>query len=181
VNSRKQIRLAKRPAHQAQAGFTLLELTIALAILWVAGTALVAVFAMAMARSNSQGELATRATELAHDKMEYLMGLNYNDVNLVSSTAVEYFDAVMCQCGTTCNGTAAACSAPSGSSAPTGAMFQRTWTVAREAVNTTRPMWVISVTASVIPGKKISDIAASSSSSGSSLVTTTLICEKGNF
>jgi type II secretory pathway pseudopilin PulG len=181
VKSREQNCFGKKPGRKVQAGFTMIELVIALVILWIIGTALVAVFATAMARSNSQGELATRATELAHDKMEYLMGLYYNDTNLVSSVNPEFFDPVMCQCGTTCNGTAATCSTASGSTAPAGAMFQRTWTVARETSNPSRPMWVLSVTASVVPGKTLADIAASSSSSGSSLVTTTLISEKGNF
>lgn len=181
MKGRKQSGCGNKSGGKAQAGFTLIELAIALAILWIAGTALVAVFASAMARSNSQGEISTRTTELAHDKMETLMGLTYNDSNLVSSANPEFFDPVMCQCGTTCNGTAATCSAASGSTAPSGAMFQRTWTVAHEAGNATRPMWVIGVTASVVPGKKLADIAASSSSSGSPLVTTTLICEKGNF
>lgn len=181
MNSRKQNRCGEKPGRDGQDGFTLLELTIALAILWVAGTALVGVFGVAMARGSSQGEFATRVTELAHDKMEYLMGLGYNDPSLVGSVNAEFFDPVMCQCGTTCNGAAATCSAPSGGTAPAGSMFQRTWTVARETGNPSRPMWVISVTASVIPGKKLSDIAVSSSSSGASLVTTTLICEKGNF
>jgi hypothetical protein len=63
----------------AQAGISLLETAIALAILLTASVGIMTMAAVSMTATEDQGHLMARATEYAQDKMEQLIALSYND------------------------------------------------------------------------------------------------------
>ena|SRR5579859_1709409 len=67
-------------------GLTLIETMIAAAILLIVVVGLLNLFTVAMTTNQQQGNLATRTTEYAQDKMEQLMAINYNDTT--TNTAV---------------------------------------------------------------------------------------------
>jgi prepilin-type N-terminal cleavage/methylation domain-containing protein len=69
-----------------QAGVTLIELMIAIAILAVVSAGLLGVFSIAAGQNKQQGEWATRTTEYCQDKMEQLLALQFTDVS--SNTTV---------------------------------------------------------------------------------------------
>jgi Flp pilus assembly protein TadG len=60
-------------------GTTLIETMIACLILLIVVVGLLNLFTAAMTTNQQQGNLATRTTEYAQDKMEQLMALNFND------------------------------------------------------------------------------------------------------
>ncbi|MHB8652609.1 MAG: prepilin-type N-terminal cleavage/methylation domain-containing protein [Terriglobia bacterium] len=62
-------------------GLTLIETMIAAAILLIVVVGLLNLFTVAMTTNQLQGNLATRTTEYAQDKMEQLMAINYNDAS----------------------------------------------------------------------------------------------------
>ena len=62
-----------------QSGVTLIETMIAVLLLLIMGAGMMGVFAFSIGTNKSQGELATRTTEYAQDKMEQLMALSYAD------------------------------------------------------------------------------------------------------
>jgi type II secretory pathway pseudopilin PulG len=68
-----------------QAGVTLLELLIAIAILMIVSIGVLGAFAFALSQNKSQGEITTRTAEYCGDKMEQLMGLSFSDTS--SNTA----------------------------------------------------------------------------------------------
>jgi len=68
-------------------GFSLIETMIALAILLIVVGALFSPFLIAIAQNESQGNVATRATELTQDKMEQLLALVFNDAGLGGTMA----------------------------------------------------------------------------------------------
>jgi prepilin-type N-terminal cleavage/methylation domain-containing protein len=61
------------------AGFSLLEVLIALTILLISLGALLGMFTVAVGDNANQGEAATRTTEYAQDKMEQLLALKFAD------------------------------------------------------------------------------------------------------
>lgn len=61
------------------AGFGLIEVLIAMAILLVGLSAILNLFVMAVGLNTNQGEVAKRVTEYAQDKMEQLLGLDFLD------------------------------------------------------------------------------------------------------
>jgi hypothetical protein len=63
----------------ASDGTTLIETTIACAILLVAMAGLLGMSSMATSLTENQGHLAARTTEYAQDKMEQLLALKYGD------------------------------------------------------------------------------------------------------
>ena len=63
----------------AQAGMTLIETVIALAILFIVATGLMGLGVVATITTENQGHLATRTAEYAQDKMEQLLSLEYSD------------------------------------------------------------------------------------------------------
>ncbi len=73
---KKYIRIANE-----QKGFTILEVLIAISILTV-GLLAVATMQVSAIRGNSLSSNVTGALALAEDKMEYLLGINYNDASL---------------------------------------------------------------------------------------------------
>lgn len=72
--------------HRDDAGTTLIETLIALAILGTAVAGLLGVVTVTAKLTEDQGHLAARATEYAQDKMEQLLTLAYGDIT--SNTAV---------------------------------------------------------------------------------------------
>ena len=68
-----------------EAGVTILELLIAIAILMIVSAGLLGAFAFALSQNKSQGEITTRTAEYCGDKMEQLMGLSFSDTQ--SNTA----------------------------------------------------------------------------------------------
>ncbi len=64
---------------KAQAGMTLLETVVALALLLVVASGIMSLAGVAMSTTENQGHLASRTAEYAQDKMEQLLALNYQD------------------------------------------------------------------------------------------------------
>jgi len=60
-------------------GLTLIETMIAAAILLIVVVGVLNLFTMAITTNQQQGNIATRTTEYAQDKMEQLMALSFND------------------------------------------------------------------------------------------------------
>jgi prepilin-type N-terminal cleavage/methylation domain-containing protein len=81
----------------AQAGMTLLETMIALAILLVVAAGLMSIAAVAVSTTETQGHLAARTAEYAQDKMEQLLALRFCDggTNGKSGTDTTVFPAVI--------------------------------------------------------------------------------------
>ncbi len=80
-----------------QAGMTLLETMIALAILLIVATGVMGIAAVAVSTTETQGHLAARTTEYAQDKMEQLLALKFcdGDTNGTSGTDTTVFPAVV--------------------------------------------------------------------------------------
>lgn len=64
---------------KAQAGMTLIETMVAMAVLLVLATGVMSVAGVAVSTTETQGHLAARTAEYAQDKMEQLMALNFCD------------------------------------------------------------------------------------------------------
>src|SRR3954469_5393595 len=62
-----------------QAGMTLMETVIALAILLIVSTGIMSVVLVAITTTETQGHLAARTAEYAQDKIEQLTSLSYAD------------------------------------------------------------------------------------------------------
>ena len=78
--------MRSQPVHMirrsAQAGMTLIETMIALAILFTITVGLMAMATVAMMTTENQGHLGARTAEYAQDKMEQLLSLAYTDGDL---------------------------------------------------------------------------------------------------
>jgi len=79
-----------------EAGISLLETIIALAILLVVSVGILSMVMISITTTENQGHLAARTTEYAQDKMEQLLGLAFNDcknndasVNCTDTTSVD--------------------------------------------------------------------------------------------
>jgi hypothetical protein len=70
-----------------QRGAILLETSIAGAILLIVATGLMNVFLTVVAQNQAQGNIATRTTEYAQEKMEYLLALDFDDASLGGAMA----------------------------------------------------------------------------------------------
>jgi type II secretory pathway pseudopilin PulG len=64
---------------RSQAGMTLIETVIALAILFIVAAGIMTTGYISTATTENQGNLQARTTEYAQDKMEQLIGLAYGD------------------------------------------------------------------------------------------------------
>ena len=65
----------------SQAGISLIETMIALALLLIAAAGIMTMATVAMSTTETQGHLAARTAEYAQDKMEQLLALGYLDQN----------------------------------------------------------------------------------------------------
>jgi prepilin-type N-terminal cleavage/methylation domain-containing protein len=82
---------------RAQAGMTLIETMVALALLLVVASGIMSLAGVAMSTTENQGHLGSRTAEYAQDKMEQLLALNYLD----QCTDTTVFPAVInCATGT---------------------------------------------------------------------------------
>jgi hypothetical protein len=70
---------AQKKAGRSQAGISLLETMIALAILLICSIGILSMAIVSMTTTENQGHLAARTTEYAQDKMEQLLGLSFKD------------------------------------------------------------------------------------------------------
>jgi len=101
-SARLNARLNDRGAslsRESQAGVTLLETMIALAILLVVAVGIMGLGAIAMSTTETQGHLASRTTEYAQDKMEQLLALKFCD-GPTNGTDTTIFPAVVNAGGT---------------------------------------------------------------------------------
>ncbi|HKW32181.1 MAG TPA: prepilin-type N-terminal cleavage/methylation domain-containing protein [Candidatus Acidoferrum sp.] len=64
---------------KSQAGISLIETMIALALLLIAAAGIMTMATVAMSTTETQGHLAARTAEYAQDKMEQLLALQYAD------------------------------------------------------------------------------------------------------
>ena len=64
----------------SQAGISLIETMIALALLLIAAAGIMTMATVAMSTTETQGHLAARTAEYAQDKMEQLLALQYQDI-----------------------------------------------------------------------------------------------------
>jgi prepilin-type N-terminal cleavage/methylation domain-containing protein len=85
----------------SQAGMTLIEMMIALAILLIVASGLMGLAVVATVTTENQGHLATRTAEYAQDKMEQLMSLKFGDVSsdTISLNCVLYLVNTDCSAG----------------------------------------------------------------------------------
>ena len=167
VSHAQQTPRKQRPAGtRGRCGFSLIETMIALAILLIVMSALFSPFVIAIAQNESQGNVATRATELTQDKMEQLLALTFNDANLggamaASSTVgsvppaaavtsyVDYLD-------------------PTGATTTSAAkFFTRQWSISTDASATLKTITVV-----VTAKNAVADIGVAPS--------TTLVCYKSS-
>jgi prepilin-type N-terminal cleavage/methylation domain-containing protein len=79
---------------KAQAGMSLIETMVALALLLIVASGIMSLAGVAMSTTENQGHLASRTAEYAQDKMEQLLALNYLD----QCTNTTVFPAVI-SCG----------------------------------------------------------------------------------
>ena len=78
----------------SQAGISLIETMIALALLLIAAAGIMTMATVAMSTTETQGHLAARTAEYAQDKMEQLLALQYPD----TQTDTTVFPAVVGGC-----------------------------------------------------------------------------------
>jgi hypothetical protein len=64
----------------SEAGVSLIETMIALAILLVVSIGILAMISLSITTTENQGHLAARTAEYAQDKMEQLLALSFNDI-----------------------------------------------------------------------------------------------------
>lgn len=97
MNDMKNVSTA--PQRKRQVGMSLLETTIALAILLVVSTGIMGLATVATSSTETQGHLASRTTEYAQDKMEQLLALKFCD-GPTGGTDTTVFPAVVDAGGT---------------------------------------------------------------------------------
>lgn len=74
-NSRRKINML------TERGVTLMETMVAAVMLMIAAAGLLPIFALGIQATHQQGDMATRTTEYAQDKMEQLLNLNSININ----------------------------------------------------------------------------------------------------
>ncbi len=72
-------KLEYRRLYQSQSGMSLLEVTIALAMLLIVSIGIMSMGTLAVSTTENQGHLEARATEYAQDKIEQLNSLAFGD------------------------------------------------------------------------------------------------------
>ena len=154
---------------RGEEGTSILEVVIASAILVTLMAGLLSLVGLAISTTENQGHLAARTTEYAQDKMEQLMALTYGDTtsdtrtfpaassggsglanggsSTPSSPAALYVD-YLDDNGNLCGTTGAACTAPVGTTPPTGWFYQRVWQVTQVSTGLKQ----VTVTATIARG-----------------------------
>lgn len=142
---------------RSQRGVTLIETMLAAAILIIVVVGLLPVLVMGFQTTEQQGNIATRTSEYAQDKMESLLNLNFTD----GTTDTTVFPPVLGCCGL---GGAMAASSTVGAIPPTaavpqyvdyfdandnllatavGAYYTRQWSISTDATNTLKTITVV--------------------------------------
>lgn len=80
----------RKPGNEA--GISLIEVMIALAILMIVSIGILSMAMISISTTENQGHLAARTTEYAQDKMEQLLGLAFTDGSLTSGTDTTSID-----------------------------------------------------------------------------------------
>jgi type II secretory pathway pseudopilin PulG len=169
-------RLIRRPGvpiRRSQAGMTILETMIAAVVLLVGVFGVMSLFSVAVVQNSNQGELATRATEYAQDKMEALMSLNFTD----TTTDTRTYPFGTSGTGLSVGGSTS--SAVTGyvdylnaqgvqSTSSTGAVYERMWQIALDATGYYKTITVKTVATSA-PGGTFAPVS------------TMLVCYKVNL
>ncbi|MBV8206014.1 MAG: hypothetical protein JO041_04415 [Acidobacteria bacterium] len=167
----------------AERGVTLLETMMAASVLLVVVAGVAGVFAYAAGQNKGQGEISTRTTEYAGDKMEQLMALSFNDGQ--TNTTVYPSQSTG---GAGLGGTMAASASVGGTNpaspvanyvdyldasgnvlnSSTGAFYTRLWSIATDSTATLKTITVV--------------VQAAGTGGGAGLKpTTTLVCQKTNY
>src|SRR6266852_6000169 len=99
----KQMKLQRKifllRIRKSQAGLTVMETVIALAMLVIVATGVMGLAAVAVSTTETQGHLAARTAEYSQDKMEQLLALHFCD-GPPSGTDTTVFPAVVSASGT---------------------------------------------------------------------------------
>lgn len=111
---------SRKRSNRVQAGFTLLEMVIATVVLLIGTIGIAALFGIALTRTSSYGDKATRTAEYAQDKMEELLGQSFptltsGDGITPSSPPTGFYDYIG--------------SGGSPTPDPSGALYMRRWQV----------------------------------------------------
>src|SRR4051812_6719663 len=146
------------PTRSGEQGTTILEVLVASAILVTLMAGLMSLAGLSISTTENQGHLAARTTEYAQDKMEQLLSLAYTDTlsdtrvfpaassggtgvavggSSTASAPVALYVDYLDPSGNLCGSAAAACAAPSGTTAPTGWFYQRVWAIADSTTDAT--------------------------------------------
>jgi hypothetical protein len=161
----------RKDAARSQRGVTLVETLVAGIVLMIVVVGLLPVFVFGLQTTNTQGNVATRTTEYAQDKMEQLLALTFSD----GTTDTTVYPAAANGCaGSTCGlgGGAMAASTSIGSIPPaavvtyfvdyldvngtlltssTGAYYTRQWKISIDATQNLKTITVV-VTSVDSPG-----------------------------
>lgn len=70
---------ARKPRKRSEAGMSLIEIMVALAILLVVSIGILSMAMISITTTENQGHLSARTVEYAQDKMEQLLGLAFTD------------------------------------------------------------------------------------------------------
>jgi hypothetical protein len=175
----KPCKRCRKDTARSQRGVTLVETLVAGVVLMIVVVGLLPVFVFGLQITNTQGDVATRTTEYAQDKMEQLLTLSsFND----GTTDTTQFPAVANGCGgSTCGlGGSMAASSSIGSIPPaaavtyfadyldingnlltssTGAYYTRQWKI---TIDSTQTLKTITVVASSLQAAGVKGIAPSS-------------------
>lgn len=142
---------ALRAKKKSQAGISLIETMIALALLLIAAAGIMTMATVAMSTTETQGHLAARTAEYAQDKMEQLLALGYQD----SLTDTTVFPAALNGCCGLAPGGGVNPNAPvagysdyvdkSGNPVPAGAnwLYVRVWQITANPANTLKTITVV--------------------------------------
>src|SRR5215472_11267314 len=148
-----------------ESGGSLTETMIAVMLLMVMGAGMTAVFGFCTGTNKSQGEIATRTTEYAQDKMEQLTALSYLD----GSNTTVFPSAPTGGTGlggkmagnATVGGTAWGAAVPNyvdyldvnGNLSVTGALYRRQWSITTNAAGNLKTITVVVYASSALgPG-----------------------------
>jgi prepilin-type N-terminal cleavage/methylation domain-containing protein len=110
---------SKNRKRRRESGFSLLEMLIASAVLLIGITGVTALFAVALSRTSTYGDQATRTAEYAQDEMEALLGSSFTSLTAgdgMTTLTSGFYDYIL----------------PDGTKTTdsTGAIYMRRWKIA---------------------------------------------------
>jgi hypothetical protein len=168
------------PDRPGERGVSLLETMISAFVLVIAVVGLIPTFSVAIQTSEQAGNVSTRCTEYAQDKMEQLMKLSFSDGT--TDTTVSPVGTCASGCGL---GGAMAPSSTSGSitsavtyfadyldengnllSSSTGAFYERQWKIATDSTAASKTITVVATALGTFTGRAPSTTLVCIKSSG---------------